>query len=235
MLWYEMPTHVDLVLASMAIHNYIRMDRESDNFFAPVSSAYEYAFKDLPYEDPELEDRLDERDDIVDEDNVPEMNDVRNNIRRALHRLRRRDDQTGIFPPIVGTPIVRGFRFLAPHLRRRTCNKSLGLWKPNDPPTIKLDILVCLASKLARGCHARVTASADVIDDPPDKAVMGHMARSALREDSSRCCVSSDERGLLGSPWCCVSGVGRELSVVCLRGRYGALGGMSRRSVRSPR
>ncbi|KAF7142472.1 hypothetical protein RHSIM_Rhsim05G0083000 [Rhododendron simsii] len=78
---------VDLLLASMAIHNYIRRDREPDNFFAPVSSAYEYAFEDLPDEDPELEDRLDERDDIVDEDNVPEKNGVRNNIRSALRRL----------------------------------------------------------------------------------------------------------------------------------------------------
>ncbi|KAF7133481.1 hypothetical protein RHSIM_Rhsim09G0055100 [Rhododendron simsii] len=90
MPWYEMPTQVDLVLASMAIHNYIRRDRELDDFFAPISLAYEYAFEDLPDEDPDLEDRLDNRDDIVDEDNVPEMNDVRNNIRSALRRLRRR-------------------------------------------------------------------------------------------------------------------------------------------------
>ncbi|KAF7132313.1 hypothetical protein RHSIM_Rhsim09G0200000 [Rhododendron simsii] len=95
MPWYDMPTQVDLVLASMAIHNYIRRDRQHDNFFAPISSAYEYAFEDLPDEDPELEDRLDDRDDIVDEDNVPEMNDVRNNIRRALHRLRRRGNRAG--------------------------------------------------------------------------------------------------------------------------------------------
>ncbi|KAF7151776.1 hypothetical protein RHSIM_Rhsim02G0038000 [Rhododendron simsii] len=93
MPWYEMPTQVDLVLASMAIHNYIRRDREPDNFFAPVSSAYEYAFEDLPDEDPELEDRLDDRDDIVDEDNVPEMNVVRDNIRIALRRLRRRGNR----------------------------------------------------------------------------------------------------------------------------------------------
>ncbi|KAF7142958.1 hypothetical protein RHSIM_Rhsim05G0142000 [Rhododendron simsii] len=91
--WYEMPTQVDLVLESMAIHNYVRRDREPDNFFASISSAYEYAFEDLPDEDPELEDRLDDRDDIVDEDNVPEMNDVRNNIRRALRRLRSRGNR----------------------------------------------------------------------------------------------------------------------------------------------
>ncbi|KAF7152371.1 hypothetical protein RHSIM_Rhsim01G0089000 [Rhododendron simsii] len=90
MPWYDMSTQVDLVLASMAIHNYIRRDRVPDNFFTPISSAYEYAFEDLPDEDPELEDRLDDRDDIVDEDNVPEMNDVRNDIRRALYRQRRR-------------------------------------------------------------------------------------------------------------------------------------------------
>ncbi|KAF7142221.1 hypothetical protein RHSIM_Rhsim05G0084100 [Rhododendron simsii] len=95
MPWYEMPTQADLVLASMAIHNYIRRDREPDNFFAPVSLAHEYAFEDLPNEVPELEDRLDERGDIVDEDNVPEMNDVRNNIRRALHRLRRSGNRVG--------------------------------------------------------------------------------------------------------------------------------------------
>ncbi|KAF7143329.1 hypothetical protein RHSIM_Rhsim05G0142100 [Rhododendron simsii] len=87
------PFKVDLVLASMEIHNYIRRDREADNFFAPVSSAYEYAFEDLPDEDLELENRLDDRDDIVDEDNVPEMNNVRNNIRSALRRLRRRGNR----------------------------------------------------------------------------------------------------------------------------------------------
>ncbi|KAG5528326.1 hypothetical protein RHGRI_029109 [Rhododendron griersonianum] len=69
------------------------MDREPDDFFAPVSSAYDYAYEDLPDEDPELEDRLDHRDDIVDEDNVPAMNDVRNNIRSALGRLRRRGNR----------------------------------------------------------------------------------------------------------------------------------------------
>ncbi|XP_058215820.1 uncharacterized protein LOC131326924 [Rhododendron vialii] len=93
MPWYEMSTQVDLVLASMAIHNYIRRDREPDNFFTPISSAYDYAFEDLPDEDPELEDRLDDRDDIVDEDNVLEMNDVRNNIRSALRILRRRGNR----------------------------------------------------------------------------------------------------------------------------------------------
>ncbi|KAF7135779.1 hypothetical protein RHSIM_Rhsim08G0142700 [Rhododendron simsii] len=93
MSWYEMSTQVDLVLASMAIHNYIRRDRVPDNFFTPISSTYEYAFENLPDEDSELEDRLDDRDDIVDEDNVPEMNDVRNNIRKALHRLRRRGNR----------------------------------------------------------------------------------------------------------------------------------------------
>ncbi|KAI8568895.1 hypothetical protein RHMOL_Rhmol02G0236100 [Rhododendron molle] len=79
----------------MAIHNYIRKDREPNTFFAPVSSAYEYAFEDLLDENPELEDRLDERDDIVDEDNVLEMNEEMNNIRRALHRLRRRRSRAG--------------------------------------------------------------------------------------------------------------------------------------------
>ncbi|KAF7154250.1 hypothetical protein RHSIM_Rhsim01G0123300 [Rhododendron simsii] len=72
MPWYEISTQVDLVLASMAIHNYIRRDRVPDNFFTPISLAYEYAFEDLPDEDPELEDRLDDKDNIVDEDSVPE-------------------------------------------------------------------------------------------------------------------------------------------------------------------
>ncbi|KAF7149867.1 hypothetical protein RHSIM_Rhsim02G0172800 [Rhododendron simsii] len=66
--WYEMPTQVEFVLALMAIHNYIRRDKEPDDFFTPVRLTYEYVFEDLPDEDPKMEDRLDERDDIVDED-----------------------------------------------------------------------------------------------------------------------------------------------------------------------
>ncbi|KAF7112885.1 hypothetical protein RHSIM_RhsimUnG0182500 [Rhododendron simsii] len=60
--------------------------------FLALMSWYEMptqAFENLPDEDLELEDILDDRDDIVDEGNVPEMNDMRNNIRSALRRLQR--------------------------------------------------------------------------------------------------------------------------------------------------
>lgn len=87
---YTVPVQIDLVVASMAIHNFIRRDREPDDYFYAVRPDIEYAFDDLPDADPDQEDREDIRDDFVDDDNDPNMNDLRNDITRKLCRQRAR-------------------------------------------------------------------------------------------------------------------------------------------------
>lgn len=86
---YTIDIQVELVLSSMAIHNFIRRDREPDKYFIDAT-APEYVFDDLRDADPELEDREDIRDENVDFDNDPNMNDVRDDILRALCSQRAR-------------------------------------------------------------------------------------------------------------------------------------------------
>lgn len=90
MPWYPIRTQVDLVVASMAIHNFIRRDRVPDEYFFEARPTIEYAFEDIPDVDPDQEDREDIRDDVVDPDNDPNMDDLRNDIMRALIRQRSR-------------------------------------------------------------------------------------------------------------------------------------------------
>ncbi|KAH7833088.1 hypothetical protein Vadar_003037 [Vaccinium darrowii] len=89
---YSLPTQVQIILASMAIHNFIRRDQPDERIFAKSINPAEYTFEDLEDEDPE---QVDREDDLASGEGVPndehdaDMDDVRNNIRTQLRRLRR--------------------------------------------------------------------------------------------------------------------------------------------------
>ncbi|KAH7844148.1 hypothetical protein Vadar_024877 [Vaccinium darrowii] len=82
-LWYSLKTQVQIVLSAMAFHNFIRRDRDQeDDLFPPVERQREYVFQDLPDSDPTREDREDmPQYGVLDDENDPYMNSVRNNIR----------------------------------------------------------------------------------------------------------------------------------------------------------
>lgn len=94
MPWYSIKTQVQIILSAMAFHNFIRRDRDpDDDMFPPVERPVEYTFQDLPDKDANLENLEDNPHanvGVLNEDNDPYMNDVRNNISAELHRLRRR-------------------------------------------------------------------------------------------------------------------------------------------------
>ncbi|KAH7865043.1 hypothetical protein Vadar_001536 [Vaccinium darrowii] len=86
------PFKVQIVLSGMAFHNFIRRDRDPEDYLFPqVESQAEFAFKDLPDKDPTLADREDmPQYGVLNDENDPYMNCVRNNIRDQLRRQRRR-------------------------------------------------------------------------------------------------------------------------------------------------
>ncbi|KAH7841958.1 hypothetical protein Vadar_019492 [Vaccinium darrowii] len=95
---YSPHTQVQIILLSMAIHNFIRRDAPTERMFVSAINPDEYVFQDLEDEDPE---RLDREDDPASAsgEGVPpyehdaDMDDVRNNIKRQLWRLRRRSNR----------------------------------------------------------------------------------------------------------------------------------------------
>ncbi|KAH7847435.1 hypothetical protein Vadar_025991 [Vaccinium darrowii] len=90
MPWYSLRTQVQIVLSGMAFHNFIRRDRDpEDDVFRPVENQLDYTFQDLADSDPTLEDREDmPQYGVLDDENNPHMNCVRNNIREQLRRQR---------------------------------------------------------------------------------------------------------------------------------------------------
>ncbi|KAH7837203.1 hypothetical protein Vadar_010948 [Vaccinium darrowii] len=89
---YSLKTQVQIILASIVIHNFIRRDQPDERMFAKAVNPAEYVFQDLEDEDPK---QLDREDDPASGEGVPNhehdanMNDVRNYIRTQLRRLRR--------------------------------------------------------------------------------------------------------------------------------------------------
>ncbi|KAH7849464.1 hypothetical protein Vadar_018270 [Vaccinium darrowii] len=84
------PFKVQIVLSAMAFHNFIRRDRDQEDLFPPVERQLEYVFKDLADADPTLTDREDmPQYGVLNNENDPYMNNVRDNIREQLRRQRR--------------------------------------------------------------------------------------------------------------------------------------------------
>ncbi|KAH7842835.1 hypothetical protein Vadar_009643 [Vaccinium darrowii] len=93
MPWYSIRTQVQIILSAMAFHNFIRRDRDpKEDMFPVVERQADYIFHDLPDANPaNLEDLEDTPDfGVGNEDNDPVMNDVRNNIKAELCKMRQR-------------------------------------------------------------------------------------------------------------------------------------------------
>ncbi|KAH7858551.1 hypothetical protein Vadar_025207 [Vaccinium darrowii] len=95
MPWYSLRTQVQIVLSGMAFHNFIRRDRDpEDNLFSLVENQPDYTFQDLPDSDTSLEDREDmPQYGVLNDENDPHMNCVRDNIREQLCRQRIRRER----------------------------------------------------------------------------------------------------------------------------------------------